>query len=71
MINIAESVEAKWRLKQAETKTGMKYKENLCDNKLTDKNPERTAAKVADLFNTNRKQFVRTIEYIFKSFYMP
>ena len=57
---IAEAVEAERVRKMAEAKTGMKYKENSPDNKLTDekpqpqKQPERVTQKAAEIFNTNR-----------------
>lgn len=55
---IQQEVEAERRRKQAETKTGMKYKENLCDKKLSHKNRDEHAnavhTKMAKAFGTNR-----------------
>lgn len=51
-----KEIERERRKKQSETKTGMKYKQNLLGNKFPNKNYDDNKAtqKIADIFNTNR-----------------
>jgi N6-adenosine-specific RNA methylase IME4 len=72
---VVSRVEQERRIKQTETKTGMKYGENLSGNKLPDKNYDdnKASQKIAESFNTNRtyvsdaKKYRETNPEIFES----